>query len=434
MLSRMFTGENLHGATIPGEMLALEPRYLFDAAAAITADVTTDTGTGDTSTTSNDTSPGPADSSQQETTAFLDSIVAPAAVTDLLIDKQIIDSFENLPPGTTVGFVESNQGSGDLTYTITGGSGETAYFLEEATGRIRVLDPSQINFESSPVETLIVQVTDSSGDTDTTTITINIADTNDAPTIDSVDGPSPDPVAAGNTVVTQIDASDEDGDEISYQLVNAPEGASIDSNGLFSWTTTAGDIGTTTIQVSISNDFDPSLAQLVSFDVNVTTVPEPEPVPETETEEDPFSPTNDSNNSNPVTTSSATSTTPVGAEFIDDSTRSEPFGTEAEIIRDSVHAAEARDASQLETDSTEFDTTDEDGSVFLASSEVAAMDADVAEIQRLIDAGKDPTLLTPATAAGISKQLMQQATTPEAQIAEILSIMEEVTNLIGCGR
>ena len=427
MQTRIYAGSTQLAAAIPGEMLALEPRYLFEAAAVATVDVTTDSGTGDTSTASSDTSTSPADSSQLETNAFLDLIAAPAAVTDLLVDEQIFDSFENLPPGTSVGFVESNAGTGDLTYTITGGSGETAYFLEEATGLIRVLDPSQINFENSPVETLIVQATDSSGDTDTTTIVINIADTNDAPAIDSVDGPSPDPVAAGNTVETQINASDEDGDEISYQLIDAPEGTSIDTNGLFSWTTTDGDIGTTTIQVSVSNDFDPSLAQLVSFDVNVTE-------PETEPEEPPFSPTNDSNNSNPVTTGDTTNTDSYGAEFIADSTGEEASDTEAEIIRDSVLAAEARDAAQLESDSNGYDDTGEGGSEYLASSEAAAMDADVAEMQRLIIAGKDPTLFTPATAAGISKQLMQQASTPEAQVAEILSILEQATNLIGCGR
>lgn len=424
MQFRTLMSNPLHPAASPGEMLALEPRYLFDAAAVTTAaDATADSGTGDTSTLTNDSSASTSDSSQQETLAFLNAIATPAAVVDSLVDDQIFNSFENLPAGATVGFVESNPGAGDLTYTITGGSGETAYFIEENTGRIRVLDPSQISFEDSSVETLIVQATDINADTDTAIITINIADTNDVPTIDSIDGPSPDPVAAGNTVETQINASDEDGDEITYQLVNAPAGASIDSNGLFSWTTTSGDIGTTQIQVSISNDFDPSLAQQVTFDVNVT---EPEP------DEAPINPVNDTNNSTPVTTSSASSTTATGAEFISDSTGAETTEIESEIILESVRESFTENARQSEGEILEVTGPDDTGEG--GNGLVAAFDAEVAEIQALIDAGKDPSLYTPATAAGISKQLIQEASTSDAQVAEILSIMEKATNLIGCGR
>ncbi|MGB5305158.1 MAG: hypothetical protein WBO57_02855, partial [Gammaproteobacteria bacterium] len=180
---------------------------------------------------------------------------------------------------------------------------------------------------------------------------------------------------------------------------------------------------TTLIQVSISNDFDPSLAQEVTFVVNVT---EPEP------EDEPINPVNDTNNSTPVTTSSNSSTTDTGAEFIANSAETGTTETESEIIRESVAESFTENAEQAEgeiLEVTEFDDTGEGGNGL-----VAAYDAEVAEIQALIAAGKDPSLYTPATAAGISKQLLQEASASDAQVAEILSIMEKATNLIGCGQ
>jgi hypothetical protein len=442
MQSRIYAGSTLLAAAIPGEMLALEPRYLFDAAAIATADVATDTG--DTSTASNDTSTGPADSSQQETSAFLNSIVAPAAVGDLIPDGQEFSTNENSRPGLVVGVIEAEPG---VTFTLLadGSTSTTAFAVASDTGIITVSNPSELNFETTPVFTLHIGVTDSVDNTDDTDVTVNLFDINERPTVESPG--SQDVVGNGETTLeVQIDASDPDGDNITYALIDTtegtvPVGASIDQNGLFTWTPNEFQIGNTVITVRVS---DPDLVSLSSSTQFIVTVTEPESEPgsqpgsqpESEPEEEPFSPTNDSNNSNPVTTSGATSTTDTGAEFIADSTGAETSDaeTESEIIRDSVLAAEARDASQLESDSSGYGDTDEGGSEYLASSEVAAMDADVAEMQRLIDAGKDPTLFTPATAAGISKQLMQQASTPEAQVAEILSILEQATNLIGCGR
>ena len=104
MQFRTLMSNPLHPAAGPGEMLALEPRYLFDAAAVTTAaDATTDSGSGDTSTATNDSSAGTSDSSQQDTVAFLDALATPAAVVDTLVDDQIFNSFENLPAGATVG-------------------------------------------------------------------------------------------------------------------------------------------------------------------------------------------------------------------------------------------------------------------------------------------------------------------------------------------
>jgi hypothetical protein len=206
----------------------------------------------------------------------------------------------------------------------------------------------------------------------------------------------------------EVFANDQDGDPIDYSVVNGPEGAEIITEGnstFFRWTPAEG-TSDTTITVRVNDPISPTLSNTTQFDVVIE-----EPDTSSPTEDPPFSPTNDSNNSNPVDTGDTTSTASYGAEFIADSTVAELSDAEAEIIRDSVHAAEDRDASQLESDSNGYDDTGEEGSEYLASSEAAAMDADVAEMQRLII-----------------------ASTPEAQVAEILSILEQATNLIGCGR
>ena len=61
-------------------------------------------------------------------------------------------------------------------------------------------------------------------------------------------------VAANGCLVTQISASDLNGDVLSYALLSAPAGASIDSmTGLLSYYPSASQVGTQTIEVSVSD-------------------------------------------------------------------------------------------------------------------------------------------------------------------------------------
>ncbi len=127
---------------------------------------------------------------------------------------------ENSPATTAVGTVlASDPDAGDvLNYAITGGSGQTAFAIDAATGAITVADASLLDFEATPSFTLDVTVTDLGGLSDTATITVDLNDVNEAPEIAaqsfSVDENSPATTAVGTVVASDPDA----GDVLNYAI------------------------------------------------------------------------------------------------------------------------------------------------------------------------------------------------------------------------
>ena len=90
--------------------------------------------------------------------------------------------------------------------------------------------------------------------------------TNDGPVITGI----PDrTIAAGSTFTHGVRASDPDGDALTYSLLAAPGGGSIDRNGLITWQTGANDVGPHTFTVSVS---DGALSDTESFTVTVRAV------------------------------------------------------------------------------------------------------------------------------------------------------------------
>jgi len=82
---------------------------------------------------------------------------------------------ENTPNGTLVGSVTgTDPGTDTLTYSITGGSGETAFAIDSETGAITVADQTQLDFEDTPNLTVEMQVADDDGGTGTATMTIDL--------------------------------------------------------------------------------------------------------------------------------------------------------------------------------------------------------------------------------------------------------------------
>jgi hypothetical protein len=341
---------------------------------------------------------------------------------DLVADTQDpITIPENGTSGRPIGAIETLVDPSTVTFTLLedGSTSTTAYAVDPETGVITIASTPEQDFESNSSFTLRVLVTDNedSQNTDTTEITINLLDRNDSPTIEPIGDQST--VADGETELeVEIFASDQDGDPIEYSLVDGPEGAEIVTEGdstFFRWIPAEG-TSNTTVTVRVNDPVQPSLANTTQFVVNVE-------------ESDPINPINDTNNGTPVTTSSVSSTQDTGAEFIEDSAGAE--AAEAEIILESVEASFDENDALLGDEALYLADADDTNA---GSGLFAVLDAEIAEIQALIDAGKDPTLYTPATAAGITQQLIQEASTPEARVAEILSIMDKVTNLIGCSR
>jgi len=254
---------------LPSQMLALEPRYLFDAAVV---------------TTVADVASAPADTPAPDV----------ASASHDIEDGQVFAIFENAPAGTQADEFESTGsgvvlGDGIINATdpdslqIIGGSGATAFEL--VNGEIRVLDPSQLDHETNEVLELIVESTGDGyggdgydgdgygGDGyggDSTIIQVQILDVSPEP-LHFNGEVSDETIQAGNTLTKNIAAEampvDDDGDAIRYELVGEPTGASIDPmTGAFTWDVGLEQTGITTITVKVSSDFTTSL----QFDVDAT--------------------------------------------------------------------------------------------------------------------------------------------------------------------
>ena len=139
------------------------------------------------------------------------------------VDDQNFSVDENRANGTVVGtVVASDPDDGDsLTYFITGGNTDNAFAINSSTGQITVNNSSALDFETNPTFNLSVEITDSGtpGLTDTATVSINLSDLNETPTIDDQALPNIDENSANGTVVGTVLASDPDtGDSLTYSI------------------------------------------------------------------------------------------------------------------------------------------------------------------------------------------------------------------------
>ncbi|MGD8985432.1 MAG: Calx-beta domain-containing protein, partial [Desulfobacteraceae bacterium] len=106
-----------------------------------------------------------------------------------VVNDQSFNVDENSVNGTVVGTVAASDEdvpSQTLTYTVMGGTGQTAFNLNAGTGEITVADSNQLDFETTPSFTLDVQLTDDGlpNVSDTATITITLNDINEVPVAD----------------------------------------------------------------------------------------------------------------------------------------------------------------------------------------------------------------------------------------------------------
>ena len=266
---------------LPSQTLALEPRYLFDAAAVTTV--------ADAPGEPTPTPAGTTDSSQKDAAAFLDAAVLSVTVADISDQGFPID--ENLDVNHFAGQIIPAPDGVTFTIIEAPDSDWDAFAVSES-GRITVMDNTKLDYEDDslptfPIETegvffdvpyLTFQVQADDGVTDPATITIFmlLQDVNDAP-----DAATPDDttISLGETATVQVFATEQDidGDSANdlpawsiktYELGSPPAGASINADGLFTWTPT--EAGTTTITVKVSNVGE--LEQTVQFDVTVVPV------------------------------------------------------------------------------------------------------------------------------------------------------------------
>ena len=158
--------------------------------------------------------------------------------------------------GTTIFTIAENAGDGamvgtiigadvdagtTLTYSIITGNTNDAFTIGSATGAITVNGDNKLDYETTPSYSLTVTVSDSSLEA-TATVTINVEDVNEAPTIT---GTPPATVAEDSAYSFTPEGGDIDANDTpSYALSNHPTWLIVnDATGTLSGTPTNTDVG-----------------------------------------------------------------------------------------------------------------------------------------------------------------------------------------------
>ena len=169
-----------------------------------------------------------------------DVVLVRLNVPPTIVDQVLPALPENSLEGAVVGTVsalDTDVGQ-TLTYAITSGDSEGAFEIDSSTGAITVADPAELNFEAQSTYNLTVAVTDNAvpSATSSATVTINLADANDAPVVDDEIFTIPENTV-NTTVVGTVSATDEDaGQTLSYAITAGNE------SGAFAINTSTGAI------------------------------------------------------------------------------------------------------------------------------------------------------------------------------------------------
>lgn len=181
---------------------------------------------------------------------------------------------ENEPAGTLVGSFHTLDGDPNSTYSLVSGIGSTgnsSFFVDG----IALRTYASFNYGTDASFSIRVRSTPSTGEITEEVFTINVLDTNVAPTLTGV------PISATLNELAgysfDADKSDPDiGQTLTFSLVGEPSGASIDpTSGIFNWTPTEAQ-GPDTYQfvVRISDGISHTDASIALFvrEVNATPV------------------------------------------------------------------------------------------------------------------------------------------------------------------
>ncbi|VTS05577.1 cadherin domain-containing protein [Tuwongella immobilis] len=221
------------------------------------------------------------------------TITATITITDNndppTIGDQSFNVLENAANGTVVGTIVANDPdsgtNGTLTFTAIGGDLGGIFTVNESTGEIIAVNADLLDFETTPTYTFTVRVTDGGtpGLTATATITINVLDVNEAPTLNDISFSIPENSSAGTTVgtITGTDVDAGANGSLSYSITGGNE------SGAFAINPTTGEITvidpapldfeTTpsfTLTVTVSDAGSPSLTASATVTITLTDVNE----------------------------------------------------------------------------------------------------------------------------------------------------------------
>lgn len=141
------------------------------------------------------------------------------------ITDQTFSVSENSGAGTQVGTVNAVDPDGDdLSFSITHGNDGNAFAIEPTTGVLTVNSATALDYETTPVFTLTVEVNDGTESAEAI-ITVNLTNAGDnTPPVIENQTFNVDENSAYNTYVGTIAASDPEGDEISFTLISGNNG------------------------------------------------------------------------------------------------------------------------------------------------------------------------------------------------------------------
>jgi len=209
----------------------------------------------------------------------------PPAVTDATYSL-----LEHSPVGTVVGTVvaaDANPSNVTLTYAIVAGNTNDVFAINSSTGQLTVAKQNELDYETVTGHSysLTIRVTDNgspalSGEG---TITVNLTDGNDPPTVPGNTFTLAEHSAVG-TVVGTVTASDVSGQTLAYAIVSG------NANGVFAIDSSTGqltvanrelfDYETTTnhaytLKVCVTDNGSPALSREATVTVNVTDANDP---------------------------------------------------------------------------------------------------------------------------------------------------------------
>ena len=165
---------------------------------------------------------------------------------------------ENSAIGTSVGtVVATDADAGDvLIYGITGGNPAGAFSINSNTGELTSAEP--LDFEATARYVLTVTVTDDGSPalSDTASITIDLGDVNEAPSLANStggDGEVDQPYAGS---IGGSGSDPEAGDTLTYGKVDGPTWLAIESDGTLSGTPANEDVGINSWEVRVTDSGD----------------------------------------------------------------------------------------------------------------------------------------------------------------------------------
>lgn len=200
-----------------------------------------------------------------------------------VIAAQSFTIAENSPSGTVVGAVVAGDLDADqsLTYSIAGGNTGGAFAINPSTGVITVIAPAALNFEVIQSVALVVRVTDNGNPalSSQATVTVNLTNVNEAPTITggsfTIAENRPNGTAVGSVSATDPDQ----GQTLSYSIVSGNTGGAFAINATTGAITVANvaalDFETTPVfnlVVRATDNGNPALSAQAAVTVNLTNV------------------------------------------------------------------------------------------------------------------------------------------------------------------